>query len=182
VIPNPEVGVSAGDLKKQYDFLAQVRDALSETHASVIQIRSVKDQIKDVLARAKEIGKDKPLEAAAKTLQEKLSAIEEKLVNPKIKANQDVLNFPPRLDHQFVGLTSVVASADGAPAPSAYAYFDELAKQLAAVRAELAGVFDKDLAGFNGAVRDGGVPPIVVPKPKDEATPPVAEKAGTIGR
>ena len=182
VVPNPSVAVSAEDLRKQYDFLAQVRDALSQTHESVIQIRAVKDQIKDVLSRAKEIGKEKPLETLAKALQEKLSAIEDKLVNPKIKANQDPLNFPPRLDHQFVGLTSVVASADAAPAPSAYAYFDELRKQLAAVRGELSGVFDKDLADFNRAVRDAGVPPVVVPKPKDEAAPPASEKTGTIGR
>jgi photosystem II stability/assembly factor-like uncharacterized protein len=181
VVPNPAVGVSAEDLKKQYDFLAQVRDALSETHASVIQIRAVKDQIKDVLSRAKDAGKEKALESAGKSLQEKLSAIEDKLVNPKIKASQDPLNFPPRLDHQFVGLTGVVASADAAPAPSAYEYFDQLRKQLAAVRTEISGVFDKDLADFNRAVREAGVPPIVVPKPKDEAAPPAAEKAGTIG-
>jgi hypothetical protein len=180
VVPNPSVAVSAEDLRKQYDFLAQVREALSETHASVIQIRAVKDQVKDVLSRAKDIGKEKALEPTGKALQEKLSAIEDKLVNPKIKASQDPLNFPPRLDHQFVGLTSVVSGADAAPAPSAYAYFDELKKQLAGVRGELSAVFDKDLADFNRAVRDTGVPPVVVPKPKDEAAPPAAEKAGTI--
>jgi hypothetical protein len=134
-----------------------------------------------VLSRAKDAGKEKALESAGKSLQEKLSAIEDKLVNPKIKASQDPLNFPPRLDHQFVGLTGVVASADAAPAPSAYEYFDQLRKQLAAVRTEISGVFDKDLADFNRAVREAGVPPIVVPKPKDEAAPPAAEKAGTIG-
>jgi len=182
VVPNPEVAVSAADLKKQYDFLADVRDALSQTHASVIQIRAVKEQIKGVVSRAREIGKEKPLETAAKGLDEKLSAIEEKLVNPKVKANQDVLNFPPRLDHQFVGLTSVVASADAAPAPSAYAYFEELRKQLGAVRTDLSAVFDKELAEFNRLVRDGGVPPVVVPKPKDEAAPKSEEKAAPIGR
>jgi photosystem II stability/assembly factor-like uncharacterized protein len=180
VVANPEVAVSPEDLKKQYDFLADARAALSETHASVIQIRAVKDQIKDVLARAKDAGKEKSLEAPAKALQEKLTAIEEKLVNPKIKANQDVLNFPPRLDHQFVGITSVVASADSAPAPSAYAYFGELRKQLAGIQAELSAALEKDLGDFNRAVRDAGVPPVVVPKPKDEAAAPASAKAGTI--
>jgi photosystem II stability/assembly factor-like uncharacterized protein len=170
VVANPEVAVSPQDLKKQYDFLAAVRDSLSETHQAVIQIRAVKDQVKEILSRAKEIGKDEPLKAPAKALTEELSAIEEKLVNPKVKSNQDVLNFPPKLDHQFVGLTSVVASADGAPAASAYAYYDELKRQLAAIRSDLKAVFDKDLANFNKAVRDGGVPPVVVPAPKDEAT------------
>ena len=169
VVPNPAVHANPDDLRRQYAFLEAVRDSLSETHASVIRIRSVKGQIREVLAHAKEIGKDEGLKTPAKSLEDKLTAIEEKLVNPKVKANQDVLNFPPRLDHQFVGLTSVVSSADAAPAPSAYAYYDELKKQLAGIRAELSAVLDKDLAGFNRAVQDAGVPPIVVPKPKDPA-------------
>ncbi len=171
IVPNPELAVSAADLKKQYDFLAAVRDALSETHASVIRVRAVKDQVKDVLARAKDAGKDKPLEELAKALTEKLSAIEEKFVNPKVKANQDVLNFPPKLDHQFVGLSSVVASADAAPSRAAYAYFEELKARLASIRSELQAAFDGDLAAFNRAVREGGVPPVVVPKPKDDGSP-----------
>jgi hypothetical protein len=169
VVPNPAVHASAEDLKRQYEFLEAVRNALSETHSSVIRIRSVKTQIQTVLDHAKEIGKDEPLKAPAKALTDKLTAIEEKLVNPKIKANQDPLNFPPKLDHQFVGLTSVVSTADAAPAPSAYAYFDELQKRLAAIRGELDAVLQKDLPDFERDVEKAGVPPIVVPKPKDPA-------------
>jgi hypothetical protein len=169
VVPNPAVHASADDLKRQYEFLEAVRGALSETHSSVIRIRSVKAQIQDVLGHAKEIGKDEPLKAPAKALTDRLTAIEEKLVNPKVKANQDVLNFPPRLDHQFVGLTSVVSSADAAPAPSAYAYFDELQKRLATIRGDLDAVLQKDLPEFDRAVEKSGVPPIVVPKEKDPA-------------
>jgi len=169
VVPNPAVHASADDLKRQYEFLEAVRGALSETHSSVIRIRSVKTQIQTVLDHAKEIGKDEPLKAPAKALTDRLTAIEEKLVNPKVKANQDVLNFPPKLDHQFVGLTTVVSTADAAPAPSAYAYFAELQKQLAAIRGELDAVLQKDLPDFEREVEKAGVPPIVVPKPKDPA-------------
>ena len=172
VVPNPAVHANPEDLRRQYAFLEDVRSSLSETHGSVIRIRSVKGQIQEVLAHAREAGKDAALKDSARALTDKLTAIEEKLVNPKVKANQDVLNFPPKLDHQFVGLTSVVSTADAAPAPSAYALNDELKKQLAGIRAELAVVLDKDLAAFNRAVQDAGVPPIVVPKANDPAAPP----------
>jgi hypothetical protein len=135
----------------------------------VIRIRSVKGQVQEILGRAKEIGKDEDLKAPAKALTDKLDAIEGKLVNPKVKANQDVLNFPPRLDHQFVGLTSVVSSSAAAPSPSAYAYFDELEKRLESLRAELAAVLEKDVPDFDRAVEKAGVPTIVVPKAKDPA-------------
>ena len=182
VVPNPAVTVSSADLKKQYDFLAGVRDSLSRTHGAVIRIRSAKDQIKTTLSHAKEIDKAAALEKSGKALEEKLSSIEDELVNPKIKANQDVLNFPPRLDHQFVGLTTVVSSADGAPSPAAVAYDAELRKRLADVLGRLSALLEHDLADFNRAVREAGVPPIVVPKEKDEAAPETGAAAGTIAR
>jgi photosystem II stability/assembly factor-like uncharacterized protein len=167
VRPNPSLHAAPEDLRKQFDLLAQIRDSLSQLNQSVIQIRAVKDQVEGVLSRARELGKDEALEAPAKALLEKLSGIEERLVNPKIKSDQDMLNFPPKLDHQFVGLTSVVASADAAPAPSSFVYFGELKDELASIQTDLQGVFARDLAEFNRTVRAQDIPPVAVPPPHD---------------
>ncbi|MGH9399234.1 MAG: hypothetical protein ACRD00_02615, partial [Thermoanaerobaculia bacterium] len=102
----------------------------------------------------------------AKAMNEKLTAIEKKLVNPDLKSNQDVLNFPPALDHQFVGIASVVASADTAPTDTSYTYFQELEGKLAAIQSELKAVLDKDLADFNKAVRDADIPPVAAARKK----------------
>ncbi len=83
-----------------------------------------------------------------------------------MKSNQDVLNFPPALDHQFVGIATVVASADTAPTDSSYVYFQELENKLAAIQAELKAVLDKDLAAFNKAVRDADIPPVAAARKK----------------
>ena len=112
---------------------------------------------------AEKLGKGKALKDKGKALSDKLTAIEKKLVNPDVKANQDVLNFPPALDHQFAGIASVVASrrreADGLltglPTGRSQAELD-------AIQAELKAVLDKDLAAFNKAVRDADIPPVVV--------------------
>jgi photosystem II stability/assembly factor-like uncharacterized protein len=162
VVPNPALGVSAEDLKSQAALLAKIRDRISETHEAVLQIRDVKAQAKAIRERAEKTGKGEGLAAKEKALAEKLTAVEEKLVNPKHKSSQDVLNFPPRLDHRYIGLASVVGSADAAPTRASLKLDDELEKQLAAVMAELKGVFDSELAGFNRAVRERDVAPVVL--------------------
>jgi len=125
----------------------------------------VKAQVKEVASRAEKLGKKEPVAAKAKALTEKLTAAEEKLVNPKLKSSQDVLNFTPALDHQFVGIATAASSADGAPRPAETAYYAELKAKLDSVLAELNGLLEKDLSEFNGTVRDAGIPPVsVLPK------------------
>jgi photosystem II stability/assembly factor-like uncharacterized protein len=160
---HPELKISEADLAAQAAFLRDVRDRITETHQAVVRIRDAKTQLKEVSARAEKLGKKDPIAAKAKALTEKLTAIEEKLVNPKLKSSQDVLNFVPALDHQFVGLVSAAGSADGAPRPAEKEYYAELKAKLDAVLAELSTLLDKDLAEFNAAVRDAAIPAVSVP-------------------
>ncbi len=162
VVPNPTVKVTAAELRQQFELLRTLRDELQQTHDAVRGIRDVKAQMKDVVDRAKRIGKGAGLDEKAKTLDEKLTAIERKLVNPDIKSSQDVLNFPPALDHQIVGIATVVSSADARPTDASVLYARDVAARLAAVLAELNQAYATDLAPFNQAIRDAGIPPIVV--------------------
>ncbi len=168
VRPNPNAGATAEDLKKQYDVLRQAREGLSACHEGVQQIRDVKNQIKEIGDRAEKLGKGKNLKEKGKVLSEKLTAVEKKLVNPDIKANQDVLNFEPALDHQFAGVATVVASADAKPTDSSPVYLKQIQTELAAVQAELQALLEKDLAEFNKAVRDQDIPPVVAVPAKKE--------------
>jgi hypothetical protein len=88
-------------------------------------------------------------------------------VNPKVKSEQDVLNFPPQLDHQFVGIASVVSSGEAAPPKASVAYFEELKGRLADLKKRLKSVLDTDLADFNRTVQEQGIPPVAV-LPKEE--------------
>ena len=167
VRPHPEVSSTPEDLKKQFQLLRGLRDRLSVTHQAVLQIRDVKAQAAAIGDRAEKLGKGAALKEQARALSEKLTAIEKKLVNPDVKSNQDVLNFPPALDHQFAGLATVVASADARPTDSSSAYFKELEDRLGDIQAELKAVLERDLAAFNGRVRELEIPPVVVvEKPK----------------
>jgi hypothetical protein len=168
VRPNPMVGATAEDLKKQFDVLRQAADGLSACHDAVREIRDVKAQAKEIGDRAEKLGKGKVLKEKAKALSEKLTAIERKLVNPDIKSNQDVLNFPPALDHQFAGIATVAGSADAAPTASTPVYLKQIQGQLDGIQAELKTVLDKDLADFNQEVRKEEIPPVVVVTKRQE--------------
>ena len=163
VVPNPNVRYGREELARQAALLAELNDALSRAHGTARNLRDAREQVAALAARAKKAGIGAALEGPAKELDARLLAVEERLVNPKLKSGQDVLNFVPALDHQVVGLISAAGSADAPPTAGVLAYWAELKKTLEgalsdATRELLAGV-----AEFNARLSSAGVPPIVVP-------------------
>jgi len=167
VRPLPGGHASPEDLRAQFELLSAIRDRLSEAHVAVMTIRDVKAQATELGDRAVRLGMGDGLKTKAKALGDKLTAIEMKLINPDIKGLEDDLNYPPRLDHDLTFLAGVVGSADRAPTASSRKMYDDLAQRLGAIRAELKGVLDGDLADFNRAVQTAGVPPVAA-SPKIE--------------
>jgi photosystem II stability/assembly factor-like uncharacterized protein len=161
VVPRPGIAATPADLDAQFRLLRDTRDGLSATHEAVRQIRDVKAQIQTVQDHAERLGKGPELKDEGKALSDKLTAIEKKLVNPDIKSNQDPLNFPPALDHQFAGLASVVSSADAKPTDSSAVYYKQIRGELDGILKELQAVLDGDLAAFNRRVAQAGIPPVV---------------------
>jgi hypothetical protein len=164
VRPHPGVPVTADDLQAQFRLLRDLRDGLSRAHQAVRQIRDVKAQSRSIGERAEKLGKGPTLREKAKALGEKLTEIEKKLVNPEIKSGQDVLNFPPALDHQFAGLAGAVSSADAKPTDASQAFYRQIRAELDAILARLDAALVKDLGAFNEAVRQAQIPPVVVVK------------------
>jgi len=160
VRPHPGGYASAADLKAQYDLLRSIRDRLSETHDAVLKIRDVRQQAKDVGERAERLGKGDGLRKQAAVLATKLTAVEEKLTNPQIKADEDDLNYEPKLDHDWTYLAGLVSEGDGKPTAAAARYYAALKAQLDAIQAELQGVMDNDVKHFNDAVMQAGIPPV----------------------
>ncbi len=168
--PQPGVPATADDLKKQFELLRAAMDGLQESHEAVTQIREAKAQIQAIGERAARLDKAKGKEIAdkGKAVSDKMTAIEKKLVNPDLKASQDVLNFPPALDHQFAGLASAVSSADAKPTDGEWKFEKETRSKLDAILAEWKAVQAKDLAEFNALVEVKKIPPVVVaPVKKD---------------
>jgi photosystem II stability/assembly factor-like uncharacterized protein len=167
VARHPDVPATADDLESQFRLLSDIRDRVEETHDAVTRIRDVRAQLRSIGERAEKLGKGTAIKEKGKALSGKLTEIEKKLVNPDLKSNQDVLNFPPALDHQFVGLAYVASSADAKPTDASVTYYKEIAGKLSAILSELDGVMSKDLGDFNSTVQKAEIPPVVVvPKKK----------------
>jgi photosystem II stability/assembly factor-like uncharacterized protein len=159
---DPRLDTTDQDFAKQFDLLIKIRDKFSETTDAILQIRDVRKQVDDIVARVKDDTKGKPIADAAKTLRDKLTAVEEELYQTKNQSNQDPLNYPIRLNNKLAALGGVVASADAAPTSQSYAVYEDIAGKINAQLEKLQQIMRADLPTFNRVVREQDIPAVIV--------------------
>lgn len=159
---DPRVKASIEDLRAQFDLLIKIRDRLSEAHQAVNTIRDVRKQIDDLVKRLKGHPQQKTIAEAAKALKEKLGAVEREIIQVKVKAPQDTLNYPIKLNNKLASLANAVASADARPTKQAYEVFGELSARLDDQLARLKEILRKDIPAFNRQVKAQKIPAIIL--------------------
>jgi len=163
---DPRLKISQEDLAKQFELMLKIRDKVTETDDAIIQIRDVRDQINAVNKRLKDDAREKTVADAGKTLDKKMTAVEEELIQTKAKSGQDVLNFPVRLNNHLVALGGVVGSADSAPTKQSYEVFDMLTQQVDEQLAKWKAIVSTDVAAYNSLVKQQDVPAVMLTQPE----------------
>jgi photosystem II stability/assembly factor-like uncharacterized protein len=162
VMKDPRLDTAAADFQKQFDLLVKIRDKFNETSDAITRISDARKQIDDITARVKDQPNSKPIVDAAKSLREKITAVEEALYQTKNQSSQDPLNYPIRLNNRLAALAGVVAAADVAPTAQSYVVYEELVAAINAQLATLDEVMKTDLPAFNKLVRDQDIPAVIV--------------------
>ena len=166
ITPDPRLTVTQADLTKQFDLLLKIGDAVSQTDDTIIEIRSLRDQIDAVNKRVGNDAQSKAIVDAGKSLNKKMTEVEEVLIQTKAKSGQDVLNFPVRLNNDLVALSGVVASADSAPTQQSYEVFDMLSQKLNGQLAKWKEIVSTDVPAYNDLVKQHDVPALKVTPPE----------------
>ncbi|MCA1553538.1 MAG: glycosyl hydrolase, partial [Chloroflexi bacterium] len=152
---DPRVTASDADLIAQRDLLLQVRDKLSETHDTILQIRHIRDQAN---AWAKYVDgntqNSDAVKAAAKKLSDELCTIEDELIQIR---SEDPRSFPSKLNSRLAALSNFADAADSRPPQQVYDVFDDLSQRIDAQLARYQKTMNDDIAAFNQLCRESGV-------------------------
>ncbi|PYP82340.1 MAG: glycosyl hydrolase, partial [Candidatus Angelobacter sp. Gp1-AA117] len=162
--PDPRLKATPEDLQKQFELLSKISQRVTETHDTINQIRDIRTQINALNKRLEGTPNAKAVADAGKQLDKKMTEVEEALIQTKARSNQDVLNYPIRLNNQLVALGGVVSSADAAPTQASYDVFEMLSKQLDVQLAKWKQIVSADIPAYNEVVRKQEVPAIILPK------------------
>jgi len=160
---DPRLAYTQDDYQKQYDLMSKVIGELTRTHDAILEIRDIRKQFDDLSARLKDPSQ-KDLVDRAKAINAKLTAVEEELIQTKIKAGQDALNYPIKLNNKLAALASTIDSYDGPPTAQSYEVYNDLSSHVDAQLAILAKVKSEDIASFNKTFTEKNLPVIITKK------------------
>lgn len=157
VVQDPRTDFSQQDLDEQYALAKDIWEQLTRSHEAVDRLRIYRSQITALAKRAD----DEAITEKAEKIVEALTAVEDKIHQSKTESSQDILNFPSRIDNQFLYLQGVVESANGAPHPSSRERFDGLTADLDVFIAELDAVIEEQVPEFEQMLEEAGAPRVV---------------------
>ena len=159
---DPRLSSSIADLQAQHDFIVEANDVLSETHRAIKRIRTVREQIKGVTERTKDMTGGDQLEEASKELLDKMKEIEETLYQTKNQSRQDPLNFPIRLNNKLAAVKGTVQRGEYPPTDQQIDVKDELVNAINVELQKLQELLDEQIPALNQMAKDLDLPAIYI--------------------
>ena len=145
VLLDPRSGCTVEDRQAQFEFLKSVRDKVDETHDAIRHMRDTRGQISALSGRLDEEDHAEVIDFG-KQLDSMMVAIEEVLYQTKLKSNQDMLNYPIKLNNKLAHVGSLASMGLYRPT-----------EQMVGVRDEVTALIDVELDKWY-ALRDDELP------------------------
>jgi hypothetical protein len=163
ILLDPRTEGTVSDRVAQFEFLKAVRDKVDETHDAIRNMRATRDQIAALLER---LDGDKyvALFAEAEVLDSTMIAIEEVLYQTKLKSNQDMLNYPIKLNNKLAHVGSLASMGIYRPTDQMIGVKEDLSAEID-VELDAWYVLRNDiLPAFNALIRNSEIDFIGVPE------------------
>lgn len=162
VLKNPKVEATSADYEEQQTVLAQIESRIKSIHESVNAMRSAKSQLKGYAELLKDNEKANELLDKGKLLLERIDTWEQKLIQPKQKTFQDVINYNNQLNAEFMELKDYVDAAEPKVTIGAKERLKDLMAEWKSYETERHVIVNVEMEAYNKLYNDLGLPAIIL--------------------
>jgi len=163
VLPDPGINATATEYLQQQQTLAEIDNKIKEIHDAVNQMRIVRSQINELIELLTDTVTYKPVIESGKKLVKKITAWEEKLVQPKAQSNDDIINFVNMLSADYIFLKGEMDVNIPAVTGGQQQRLAELNAQWQPIKNEYSDI-QKQVADFNALCRNLNIEKITIPE------------------
>ncbi|MGB5172827.1 MAG: glycosyl hydrolase [Eudoraea sp.] len=162
ILANPKIVATEEDYSLQQAILERIETNIKSIHESVSQMRSAKKQLKTYDELLKKQDKAKTLLEEGDALVKQIEIWEEKLIQPKQKTFQDVINYNNQLNAELMHLKGFVDSADPVVTEGAKNRLDDLQKEWKVFEDEKNTIINKEMKAYNELYKSLELPAIIM--------------------
>jgi photosystem II stability/assembly factor-like uncharacterized protein len=160
--PRLQNSVTAADMQKQIDLALKVQQDIDALHRAVNQIRELRANLQTLQKWVGEGFPGREVVSAALALDQKMTPVEETLIQVNIRSSEGNLRYPNMLNEQYASFNNLVQSVDGSPTAQQVLVFDELHSRLSTQLSQWQEIVRVDIPAMNDLMRKHGVPSITV--------------------
>jgi len=146
---DPRIELSRAEMEKQFDLERQIARRLTALHNAVNGVRDIRAQIQHLEQRYKATPVWQRLQPQADELLKKISAIEDRIIQARMKSTEGDLRYPTMIDEQLIYLNWSVDATDSAPTDGQQQLFAELSGKLQDQLNAWDQVLSRDVPAFN---------------------------------
>jgi hypothetical protein len=160
VVPDPRIKdtVTPSDMAVHWDVAIKTAEDIEALHRGVNQIRAIRS---DLGTLKRWVGADSAAKGvldAAADFDKKMTPIEEQLIQVNMKASEDNLRYPNRLNEQYDTFIGTIDGDDARPTEPQQQVFAELHGRLSEQLAKWKALIESDLPALNAQMQHAGVP------------------------
>ncbi len=158
IISDPKINATAAEWATQQEFLKQSGEQFEELHKSVNKMRQVKKQIETYNESLKDNADAKDIVNSGKELIKKIDKWESNLIEPRSKNFQDVINFPNKLNAEFIHLRGVADTHDPRLTKGVQDRVHDVQSDWNKYKQQMVEIEIKDIGSYNQMFKDKNMP------------------------
>ncbi len=164
VLPDPRQDAPLEEFVEQQDLVRNIWRRVDDIHRSVARLRDVASQVEALVERTADDARLADIGRLGQALLQRIEAWEESLVQRQQQTFQDVINFPNRLNAQYLFLLQAIDSSDPPLGQGARQRWMDLEEEWLQHKIEMEKIYALDLAAFNQRVAELQIPAVLVPE------------------
>jgi hypothetical protein len=160
--PRIQGQVSNADLQQLLDLALKTRQDIDSLHRAVNQIRGLRANLETLEKWTSQGSPNSEVVSAAKALDQKMTPVEEQLIQVKMKSSEGNLRYPNMLNEQYASFNDIITGVDQAPTAQQQLVYDDLHARLTTQLAKWQEIQRTDVPALNDLMRKNGVPSLTV--------------------
>ena len=158
---DPRLKDAEAAMRKAFELSVRVNERFSQLHQAINEIRETRSQLEALRQRSAGNDKLQSALAAADQMEKKMAAIEEKLIQVKMKSSEGNLVYPNQLNEEFYTFSRTI-EVDAAPTQPQEDLFKVLNGRLEEQLRAWTQVKQEDVPKINQLIKQADVPALTV--------------------
>jgi hypothetical protein len=155
--------VTQADYQSQFDLAVEMKNMITQSHEVIKNLRALRKQVTMISKLTEEAGFSDVVKKAVSALDEKLTAVEDELIQNQAKGGQDAINYPRVFSNHIGRIYGIVSGAQSKPTGGVLERYEDLKVEYSEIVSKYKELIANELPAFNEVIAEEKANGLILP-------------------